>query len=272
MSTSKETLRLDVPGGTIAYDVEGTGPLVVCVPGMGDLRSTYRFLAPALVADGNRVVTTDLRGHGESSADFPEYGSEPTAPDLIALIERLGGPAVIIGNSMAAASAVLVAARRPDLVRGIVLVGPFVRSPAASRAKTLFLRALLATPWITAVWRAYLPSLYAGRRPVDFAAYRDSVTAALRTPGHARAFSLTARTDHDASERAIPAVTTPTLVVMGELDPDFAQPAVEARWIADALGGAVMMVAEAGHYPQAQRPDLVSPAIAEFVRSVAARG
>ncbi len=35
---------LDVPGGRIAYDVTGEGPLVVCVPGMGDMRATFRFL------------------------------------------------------------------------------------------------------------------------------------------------------------------------------------------------------------------------------------
>jgi hypothetical protein len=41
------TQYLSVPGGNIAFDERGTGPLVLLVPGMGDLRSTYRFLAPA---------------------------------------------------------------------------------------------------------------------------------------------------------------------------------------------------------------------------------
>ena len=38
------------PGGRIAYEVAGEGPLVVLVPGMGDLRASYRLLAPLLVA------------------------------------------------------------------------------------------------------------------------------------------------------------------------------------------------------------------------------
>src|SRR3984957_8261950 len=118
---------LDRPEGRIGYDIGGDGPLVVLVPGMGDLRSAYRFLAPALCQAGYRVASTDLRGHGDSDTTFGSYGDVETAGDVIALIEELGGPAVIIGNSMGAGCAVLVAAERPDLVQGMVLVGPFVR-------------------------------------------------------------------------------------------------------------------------------------------------
>ena len=45
-----------------------TRPLVVVVPGMGDRRQTYRFLAPQLMAAGYRVDALDPRGQGESSA------------------------------------------------------------------------------------------------------------------------------------------------------------------------------------------------------------
>src|ERR1700679_2011490 len=94
------TAYLNRPEGQIAYDVAGVGPLVVLVPGMGDLRSTYRFLAPALIAAGYRVACTDLRGHGDSDTTFASYGDVDTASDVSALIEELGGPAVIVGNSM----------------------------------------------------------------------------------------------------------------------------------------------------------------------------
>jgi alpha-beta hydrolase superfamily lysophospholipase len=62
------------PEGRIGYDVGGEGPLVVLVPGMGDLRSAYRFLAPALRKEGFRVACTDLRGHGDS--DTPSLPTE----------------------------------------------------------------------------------------------------------------------------------------------------------------------------------------------------
>src|ERR671923_247479 len=46
----------------------GVGPLVVCVPSMGDVRGEYRFLIPQLVAAGYRAVSMDVRGLGETSA------------------------------------------------------------------------------------------------------------------------------------------------------------------------------------------------------------
>ena len=60
----RETSYLTRPDGRIGYDVAGNGSLVILVPGMGDLRAGYRFLAPALGAVGYRVACTDLRGHG----------------------------------------------------------------------------------------------------------------------------------------------------------------------------------------------------------------
>ena len=45
------TLFLEHANGRIAYDEAGAGPLVVCVPSMGDVRGEYRFLAPRLTED-----------------------------------------------------------------------------------------------------------------------------------------------------------------------------------------------------------------------------
>jgi pimeloyl-ACP methyl ester carboxylesterase len=259
------------PDGAVAFESEGSGPLIICVPGMGDLRSSYRHVAPALRAAGFRVVLTDLRGHGDSDTTFEAYGDEPTAGDITALIEHLGEPAIIVGNSMAAGAAVLVAARRPELVTGLVLVGPFVRNPKSHPLTPLILRILMAPLWAATTWNSYLPKLYAGVKPADFEAYRASVAAAMKAPGHSRAFSLTTRTSHDAAHRALADVHTPTLVVMGDRDPDFPDAAAEAQWVAEQLGGDVLIVPDAGHYPHAQRPDVVSPAIEAFAKAATAR-
>jgi pimeloyl-ACP methyl ester carboxylesterase len=48
-------------------------------------------------------------------------------------------------------------------------------------------------------------------------------------------------------------VVAPTLVVMGDEDPDFPDPEAEARWVAEALGGSLEMIAGTGHYPMAER-------------------
>jgi pimeloyl-ACP methyl ester carboxylesterase len=264
----EETRYLRRPEGRIGYDVAGAGSLAVLVPGMGDLRAGYRFLAPALRAAGYRVACTDLRGHGDSDATFASYGDEETAGDIIALIEELGGPAVVAGNSMGAGSAVLAAAQRPALVCGLVLIGPFVRNGKASMIRRLVLRVAMAPPWAAISWKSYLPKLYAGRRPADFGEYRDQVIASLRRPGHAKAFSATTRTSHDAAEARLADVTAPALVVMGEQDPDFPDPRAEADWIARALRAQLVMVPEAGHYPQSQRPDITTGPILRFLESV----
>ena len=65
---------------------------MVLVPGMGDLRAGYRFLAQALREAGYRVACTDLRGQGDSDATFPAYGDEETADDVAALIGNSAPP------------------------------------------------------------------------------------------------------------------------------------------------------------------------------------
>src|SRR6202142_4270066 len=116
MIQNNDTNHLARPEGRIGYDVAGQGPLVVLVPGMGDLRATYRFLAPALRDAGYRVARTDLRGHGDSDITFSSDGNVETAGDIVVLIEELGGPAVVVGNSMGAGAATLAAALQPDLI------------------------------------------------------------------------------------------------------------------------------------------------------------
>ena len=259
--------QLTRPEGALAYEIAGDGPLIVCVPGMGDLRSTYRHLVPGLVATGHRVATLDLRGHGDSDTTFSRYDDEALASDVAALIEHLGGPATIVGNSMAAGAAVIVAAQRPELVAGLVLLGGFVRNPSANPLLKLAMRALLAPAWVAPVWKGYLPSLHAGRTPDDHAEYLDSVAASMRLPGHAAAFSRTARTTHDPAERALPDVTAPALVITGANDPDWKDPRAEAEWVGAHLDAEVVILEDCGHYPQSQQPELVLAAVERFLET-----
>lgn len=260
------TLYLQRDQGRIAYDVSGEGPLVVLVPGMGDLRSSYRFLAPALIAAGYTVATTDLRGHGDSDTTFTSFGDDATASDIVALIAELGRPAVVVGNSLAAGAGVIAAADRPELIAGLVLVGPFVRNPKVAPGMKTLMRVMMAPLWVASVWKAYLPSLYAGAKPADFDRYRDAVVTKLREPAYGRAFSQTTRqTDHAVAEARLAEVTAPTLVVMGERDPDFSNPTEEAAWIGSTLQAEVTMMPDAGHYPQSQQPELTATAIIGFL-------
>lgn len=260
-----KTLLLERENGRIAYDVQGTGPLVICAPGMGDIRQTFRYLVPALIDAGYRVATFDLRGHGESDTTFDRYDDEAEASDVIALAEHLGGPAAVVGNSMGSAAGVIAAAARPDLISSLVLVGPFVRNPAMNPILRVIMRVATAAPWAAAVWKAYLPSLYAGRKPADQAEFAAAASAAMRRKGYAAAFSKTTRLSHAPAEAALPSVIAPVLVVMGALDPDFPKPSDEAAWIAKQLRAEVLLVPDAGHYPQSQQPETVNPAVVAFL-------
>ena len=214
------------------------------------------------------VAVTDLRGQGDSDATFPTYGDNETAADIIALVEELDGSAVIVGNSMGAAAGVIMAAERPELVNGLVLVGPFVRNARVNAMQRLLARVAMAPLWAATVWKSYMPRLYAGRRPSDFEAYRDRVVASLRRPGYAKAFSRITHASHDPAEARLKDVTAATLVVMGDRDPDFPDPKAEAGWIADVLHGEALIVPEAGHYPQSQQPDITTDAVLGFLKSL----
>ena len=110
-----------------------------------------------------------------------------------------------------------------------------------------------------------MPKLYAGRRPDDFDEHRSKVAASLHRPGYAKALSLTTRTDHDPAEARLVDVAAPALVIMGEQDPDFPVPSDEAAWIGQTLSAEVVMVPEAGHYPQSQQPELTTGAVLAFL-------
>jgi pimeloyl-ACP methyl ester carboxylesterase len=269
--TDATTWYLRRPEGRIAYDVTGDGPLVICAPGMGDLRSVFRSLVPGLVDAGFRVATMDLRGHGESDTTFSAHDDVAAGTDLLALAEELGGPAILIGNSMAAGAAVWAAAERSDLVSGLVLIGPFVRNAPVGLAARLAFRAGLVRPWGPAAWNAYYAKLYPGRPPADLDEHRARIRAGLRRPGGWKAFVATTRTSHAPAEARLGEIAAPTLVVMGERDPDFPDPAAEATLIAERLDGRVLMVPGAGHYPQAEYPEIITPAVAAFCTDVRER-
>lgn len=255
--------------GIIAFDDSGTaGPLVICVPGMGDLRQQYRFLSPQLVAAGFRVVTMDLRGHGESGVGWSDYSTSAVGSDIISLVKHLNaGPAFIIGHSMAAGSAVWATAERPDLIAGQVLIGPFVRAQPASAAEQLVIRLGMVRPWGVHVWSIFYKSLYPTARPADFSAYCAALKSNLREPGRFEAVQRMMWRPNEQIEKRLASGKRPTLVVMGSKDPDFKKsgPEGEGRWLADRAHGELLMVEGAGHYPHAEMPEQAGPKIASFL-------
>ena len=254
--------------GRIAYDDFGNGPLVLCVPSMGDVRGEYRFLIPQLVSAGYRAVSMDVRGHGETSTDWNDYSVAGVGKDILALIRELdAGPATIVGTSMAAGAAVWAAAEAPDLVRGIVMVGPFVRGDGNWFLDTLF-SIMFARPWGPSMWVKYYSTLYPSRKPEDFLEYRAALQRNLKEPGRLESLLQMIRVSKKASEERIPKVKKPVLVLMGSKDPDFKNPESEAQWVAENLNGTYTMIQNTGHYPHAEMPEVTGPLMLTFLKSL----
>jgi pimeloyl-ACP methyl ester carboxylesterase len=253
--------------GTLAYDDSGgDGEPVIMLPGMGALRSEYRFLAPELAGAGYRAISVDLRGHGESSSDWPDYSIPAVGDDILALIDHVdAGPAHVIGTSYAPGAAVWAAAERPQAILSLVLIGAFVREPQTSAFQKIVLPVMMNGPWKVRAWAMFYKTLYPTQQPDDFEQYLDNLRTNLSQPGRFAAFKAMAGAPKAPATDRLSRVDKPTLVVMGSKDPDFPSPEEEARYIADSLTGQVLMVEGAGHYPQTEMPEKVTPGILEFL-------
>jgi pimeloyl-ACP methyl ester carboxylesterase len=275
---------LELEDGTIAYDVTGSGPLVVLSHGIGDHRQAYRFLAPRLAQAGYRVASADLRGHGESSMGRKSVtGTDDAithpdiAADLIALIRHLGGPAVIVGHSISGGAATIAAVQEPDLVSAIVELNPFTKKQSLSLGGFLRIRRyrrgltrLAGTQLFKSLgmWLRYLDVAYP-TKPADYDADMAALAARLREPGRMAEFMKTSKSKPAETGARLPDVRCPALVIMGTLDPDFADPRAEGDAIVAAMPaglGTVAMVDGGGHYIHAQSPDEVAALVIGFLK------
>ncbi len=273
---------LTVDGGSLAYEVTGsTGVLVVLAHGMGDSREAYRFLTPALVGAGYRVAAVDLRGCGESSAEWASYSRTDIAGDLLALVRHLGGPAVLVGHSIAGGAVTIAAATAPELVTAVVELAPFTRKQSiglgdlrvASFRRGMF--RLLGTALLgsTGQWAKYLDVAYPGTKPADWDTRLDQITAMLAEPGRMEALQAMGKTTPVDAGEQLGNVRCPVLVVQGSADPDWAAPRAEGDAIVADLPtglGRLEMIDGAGHYPHVQFPAQVATAMLTFLDGVRA--
>lgn len=267
--------NIEIAGGVLAVEVSGSGPLIICSPGMGDTRDAYAPLTSQLTASGYTVAAMDIRGHGDSSIGFDKYGDEATSEDFLTIIQHLGkGTAVLAGDSFAAGAATIAAGKRPDLVAGIILLGPFLRNGMGGGAISTYVTpALFYRPYGPWVWETYAKTLWPGLGDKVAARAAES-RAHLTRPGRWAAFQNTvAGCDHRVVEPWIKKVQCPVLVVMGDKDPDWGQPLKEAEWIASNFQDVEnVAVNGAGHAPMLESPDFVGKKVVAFVERVKAKG
>jgi pimeloyl-ACP methyl ester carboxylesterase len=159
---------LDGAADRLVYFERGSGTPLVFLHGVGDHAGTWQAVAPAF-ADRYRVVLPDLPGHGESA---PAEGALPMAT-VVAGAERLlveiatEHPAIVVGNSMGAWLATLLAHRHPERVERLVLTsgGAVPGDPGApslmpqTREQAAYLMSFLRDPQAPELTGAMLDEL-----------------------------------------------------------------------------------------------------------------
>ena len=122
---SLQACRLEGFGLSLGADVGGDpgAPVVVLLPGAGQTRRAWRSAARALVEQGYRVLSIDLRGHGESDwAPDGNYTINAFVADLDLVTAGLARPVVLVGASLGGIAALILAAAHPERIAGLVLV------------------------------------------------------------------------------------------------------------------------------------------------------
>lgn len=269
---------LTLAEGTIAYDVVGDGPLVVLAHGMGDSRASYRFVTPQLVSAGYRVAVVDIRGCGESSAEWPSYSRTDIAGDLIAVIRHLGGPAVLVGHSISGGAVTIAAAQAPELVQGIVELGPFTRKQSitlgALRVKRYRqgMTRLGMTVMLGSVtwWHKYLDLAFPDHKPPDWTEQLKNNRTLMEGPGRMKAMRGMGQASPTDAGEELGNIQCPALIIMGSLDPDWADPRAEGEAVVaempDGLGE-LSFIDGAGHYPHTQYPDETVALVLPFLKA-----
>lgn len=241
----------------------GTGEPILLLHGLMGRATTWWATARWLTAHG-RVVGLDARGHGHSAAGGP-WTSERMALDAVELMESLG-PGVVIGHSMGGLHGLLLAARRPDLVRALVVEDMAVdfRGRSAEDAGAWFGAIPQPFPSLAAVKEAF------GHPRPEFGDYMAECVQE-----RADGYHLLASIDHVveiAAEWArvdrwaeLAAVRCPVLLI--EADESVAPPGQIARMAATLPAARHVVLPGTGHLAQAGDPAGYRAAVESFLTS-----
>ncbi len=194
--------------------------------------------AEALV-DRHRVLLLDQRGHGHSTRRPDDLSRDAFVADAVAVIERFapGERVALVGQSMGAHTAFLLASRRPDLVSRLVMLeghpagssdpqdaadlGAFFASWPLPFADVAAARAFLGDSPLSEAWIADLEQTPSGLRPRFDADVMQASITAVHKPRWAEWESLAvpttvvfaARGMFSAEQQAEPAARRPATLI-----------------------------------------------------------
>lgn len=243
--------------GTVAYDSHGSGDPIVLLPSGGHDQHDYDEIRN-LLPDGFRSIGIDWPGHGRSPAGTAASTELRLAQIVEELLESLTPDgAVLAGNSVGGNVAARLAIRRPDLVKGLMIIdgGGFEGSRLSGRVFC----ALMSHPWF--VRRIYPLFSHAYTRPrtaADQRARAGAIAITRTTPGVTavteiwRSFNLP---EHDLRAQA-GKITAPTVLIWGRYDPVLSLRA--AGTARDLIPGSRLVVIDSGHLPHTTSPAAVA--------------
>lgn len=251
----------------IGYDRAGAGPpLVLAHGGASDAREWEPQLAG--LADELTVVAWDEPGTGRSSA-LPEdgLGLAGVADALAGLIEALDvAPAHVGGLSWGGVVALELYRRRPELVGTLILCDTYAgwkgSLPSVEvEARLALLRRELESPRGV---EAVLPGLFAAEPPPRAVALMERVMADARPESIRHTFEAVAAAD---LRELLPRIDVPTLLVWGEQDVRSPPESVARQFHESIPGSQLVLIADAGHMSNLERPDLFNKAVRDFCRA-----
>lgn len=267
----------EVDGLALHYIVEGRGPAVVLVHGLGGFAQSWRGTVAALAARAT-VFALDLPGFGRSAKPRTTYRLSYFASALHAFLGAVGVPqASLVGHSLGAAVAVTYALTHPARVERLALVAGLV--PGFAFRMSLGHR-LVALPVVgevlslcrsATIYRAALARCFHAPQAaaVDFLVEHDyhirtgpeARAACLATARHIRADFGERRAGY---RRALATLDLPVLLVHGRQDP-----AVAPDHAAEAVTGfpraTLRWVDACGHFPHLEHPEAVNGWLTEFL-------
>ena len=269
--------RASVGGYQLAYETVGSGPL----PGVmhWGMLADRRHLLPLAerLSDLATWHVVDGRAYGESDAPTAPFTLDDYAADLARLVEALvGGPAVLVGQSMGAMTFLRLALARPDLVIGLGLIdtsaGPEdpERRPAYEALLDVLAAQGISDELLDLVAGASLMApAFIAAHPDRVAGWRDSVRGV-----DVDAFIVHARAvfDRDDVRPRLGEITAPAVVVVG--DQDTSTPPACAEELAAGLGGpaGLSTIPGAGHFAAWEQPDAVAAALRPWLQELTAAG
>jgi 3-oxoadipate enol-lactonase len=266
--------RITVNGAALHYEDSGGGPETL-VLSHGLLLSHRMFDAQVEAFAGRfRCVRFDFRGQGHSEVTRSGYDVDSLTQDAAALIRSLGcAPCHFLGFSMGGYVGLRLAARHPDLLRSLILVGT-----SASRERRPFRLHLLRVAARFLGMRTAAPFVFRVQFGPGFR--EDASRAAIRQAWHERivaadglgasraAGGIVERRDYTET---VSRLRVPTLIVVGQADS--AQPVPEARKLHGLIAGSeLVIVPGAGHAVTIEDPEAVNLAVGKFLDRVSSAG